>query len=49
MQNGFCESCNGRMLNETLFFGRDHAREKVRFSLMEPRAVSPMTSPAERP
>jgi len=34
MQNGFCESFNGRMrdelLNETLFFGRDHAREKVR-------------------
>ncbi|MBG0808200.1 IS3 family transposase [Methylosinus sp. H3A] len=34
MQNGFCESFNGRMrdelLNETLFFGLDHAREKVR-------------------
>jgi putative transposase len=33
MQNGFCESFNGRMrdelLNETLFFGLDHAREKV--------------------
>jgi putative transposase len=33
MQNGFCESCNGRMrdelLNETLFFGLDHAREKI--------------------
>lgn len=32
MQNGFCESFNGRMrdelLNETLFFGLDHAREK---------------------
>ena len=31
MQNGFCESFNGRMrdelLNETLFFGLDHARE----------------------
>ena len=30
MQNGFCESFNGRMrdelLNETLFFGLDHAR-----------------------
>lgn len=33
MQNGFCESFNGRMrdelLNETLFLGLDHAREKV--------------------
>jgi putative transposase len=32
MQNGFCESFNGRMrdefLNETLFFGLDHARAK---------------------
>jgi putative transposase len=30
MQNGFCESFNGRMrdelLNESLFFGLDHAR-----------------------
>ena len=34
MQNGFCENFNGRMrdelLIETLFFGLDHAREKVR-------------------
>ena len=34
MQNGFCESFNGRMrdelLNETLFFGLDHARAKIR-------------------
>ena len=33
MQNGFCESFNGRMrdelLNETLFFGLGHAREKI--------------------
>ena len=33
MQNGFCESSNGRMrdalLNETLFLGRDHARAKI--------------------
>ena len=33
MQNGFCESFNGRMrdelLNETLFFGVDHVREKI--------------------
>ena len=33
MQNGFCESFNGRMrdelLNETLFFGLDHARNKI--------------------
>ncbi|MBH5392304.1 IS3 family transposase [Bradyrhizobium sp. CNPSo 4019] len=33
MQNGFCESFNGRMrdelLNETLFFGLDHARAKI--------------------
>jgi putative transposase len=32
-QNGFCESFNGRMrdelLNETLFFGLDHARTKI--------------------
>jgi hypothetical protein len=33
MQNGFCESLNGRMgdelLNETLFFGLDHARTRI--------------------
>jgi transposase InsO family protein len=33
MQNGFCESFNGRMrdelLNETLFFGLDHARQRI--------------------
>lgn len=33
MQNGFCESFNGRMrdelLNETLFLGLAHAREKI--------------------
>jgi len=33
MQNGFCESFNGRMrdelLNETLFFGLDHARTMI--------------------
>jgi putative transposase len=33
MQNGFWESFNGRMrdelLNETLFFGLDHARAKI--------------------
>ena len=33
MQNGFCESFNGRMrdelLNETLFFSLDHARQKI--------------------
>ena len=33
MQNGFCESFNGRMpdelLNETLFFGLDHARTSI--------------------
>src|SRR4051794_27305241 len=33
MQNGFCESFNGRMrdelLNETLFFGLDHARANI--------------------
>jgi hypothetical protein len=32
MQNGFCESLNGRMgdelLNDTLFFGLDHAGHK---------------------
>jgi putative transposase len=34
MQNGFCESFNGRMrdelLNESLFLGLDHARTKIR-------------------
>lgn len=33
MQNGFCESFNGRMrdelLNETLFLGLDHARTTI--------------------
>ena len=33
MQNAYCESFNGRMrdelLNESLFFGLDHAREKL--------------------
>jgi putative transposase len=33
MQNGFCESFNGRMrdelLNESLLFGLDHARTKI--------------------
>lgn len=33
MQNGFCESFNGRvrdeLLNETLFFGLDHARTTI--------------------
>lgn len=33
MQNGFCESFDGRMrdelLNETLFFGLDHARTRI--------------------
>ena len=33
IQNGFCESFNGRMrdelLNESLFFGLDHARAKI--------------------
>ena len=33
MQNGFCESFNARMrdelLNETLFFGLDHARAAI--------------------
>jgi putative transposase len=33
MQNGICEAFNGRMrdelLNETLFFGLDHARSAV--------------------
>ena len=33
MQNRFCESFNGRMrdelLNETLFFGLDHARTRI--------------------
>ena len=38
MQNGFCESFNGRMrdelLNESLFFGLDHARTKIAASAL---------------
>lgn len=29
MQNGYVESLNGRMLNESLFFGFDHARSAI--------------------
>jgi putative transposase len=42
MQNGFCESFNGRMrdelLNESLFLGLDHARTKITNWTPESRA-----------
>ena len=38
MQNGFCESLNGRMrdelLNESLFLGLDHTREMIAHCLV---------------
>ena len=48
MQNGFCESFNGRMrdelLNETLFFGLDHARTRDRRMgrRLQPRIRTPI-------
>ena len=56
MQNGFCESFNGRMrdelLNETLFFGLDHAREKVSawvsdYNYQRPHSSLGYATPAE--
>jgi len=56
MQNGFCETFNGRMrdelLNETLFFGLDHAREKVsawvgNYNCLRPHSSLGYATPAE--
>jgi transposase InsO family protein len=48
MQNGFCESFNGRMrdelLNESLFFGLDHARQKLREWVADYNAARPHSS-----
>jgi putative transposase len=56
MQNGFCESFNGRMrdelLNETLFFGLDHARAAIAawandYNHERPQSSLGHTTPAE--
>src|SRR4051794_31671088 len=48
MQNGFCESFNGRMrdelLNETLFFGLDHARTRIAAWAHDYNSYRPHTS-----
>lgn len=48
MQNGFCESFNGRMrdelLNESLFFGLDHARQKLREWVADYNSARPHSS-----
>jgi putative transposase len=55
MQNGFCESFNGRMrdelLNETLFFDLDHVRTKLTrwvsdFNLRRPHSALGYMTPA---
>jgi putative transposase len=55
MQNGFCESFNGRMrdelLNESLFFNLDHARAKLTnwmtdYNQMRPHSALGYQSPA---
>src|SRR5277367_987317 len=55
MQNGFCESFNGRMrdelLNESLFLGLDHARTKITnwisdFNLRRPHSALGYMTPA---
>ena len=55
MQNGFCESFNGRMrdklLNETLFLGLDQAREKIAtwvddFNHLRPHSALAYQTPA---
>jgi putative transposase len=55
MQNGFCESFNGRMrdelLNETLFFGLDHARTTIAewaddYNRSRPHSALGYTTPA---
>jgi transposase InsO family protein len=47
MQNGFCESFNGRMrdelLNESLFLGLDHARAKIREWVADYNSARPHT------
>ena len=53
MQNGFCESFNGRMrdelLNETLFFGLDHARAKIADLVGDYNGQRPHSSLGYRP
>ncbi|GJL90929.1 MAG: hypothetical protein DHS20C04_05880 [Hyphococcus sp.] len=48
MQNGFCESLNGRMrdelLNESLFRGLDHARQKLREWVADYNTARPHSS-----
>ena len=48
MQNGFCESFNGRMrdelLNESLFRGLDHARQKLREWVADYNTARPHSS-----
>ena len=48
MQNGFCESFNGRMrdelLNESLFFGLDHARSAIADWVEDFNTVRPHSS-----
>lgn len=48
MQNGYCESFNGRMcdelLNESLFFGIDHARQKLREWVADYNTARPHSS-----
>ncbi len=55
MQNGFCESFNGRMrdelLNESLFFGLDHARTRITtwaddYNLRRPHSALGYLTPA---
>jgi putative transposase len=56
MQNGFCESFNGRMrdelLNESLFFGLDHARIRISawaddYNLQRPHSALGYIPPAD--
>ena len=56
MQNGFCESFNGRMrdelLNESLFFGLGHAKERIAswvedYNTRRPRSAIGYRTPAD--
>lgn len=53
MQNGFCESFNGRMrdelLNESLFFGLDHARRAIGTWVNDYNTTRPHSSIGYRP
>lgn len=48
MQNGFCENFNGRMrdelLNESLFFGLEHARNTIAEWIEDYNTVRPHSS-----